>query len=77
MKTLETKFNAIIECEKGQKSKTEIAELYGVPRNTLSGWIKNADSIKKGYAKFGPKRRNMRNVSIYLCNTIFILSTNK
>ena len=24
------------------------------------GWVKKADTIKEGYAKFGPKRRVMR-----------------
>ncbi|XP_053377288.1 uncharacterized protein LOC123545424 [Mercenaria mercenaria] len=34
--------------------------MFDVPKNTLSGWIKKSESIKEGYAKFGPKRRNMR-----------------
>ena len=59
-KPLEVKFNAIIEFEKGQKSKTEIARMFDIPKNTLSGWLKKADSIKEGFAKFGPKRCNMR-----------------
>ena len=60
-KTLEEKYRAILEVEKGQKSKTEIAKMFNVPKNTLSGWVKKAESIKKGFEKFGPKRRNMRN----------------
>ena len=56
-KTLEEKYQAILEVEKDQKSKTE---MFNVPKNTLSGWIKKAESIKEGFEKFGPKRRNMR-----------------
>ena len=46
-KTLETKYNAIIECEKGTKSKTEIARMFNVPNNTLSGWLKKSESVVK------------------------------
>ena len=59
-KTLEEKYAAIIEVEKGQKTKTEIAKMFNIPKNTLTGWVKKADTIKEGYAKFGPKRRVMR-----------------
>ena len=31
--------------------------MFNVPKNTLSGWLKKAESIKEGYAKLGPKRR--------------------
>ena len=30
--------------------------MFNVPKNTLSGLLKKAESIKEGYAKFGPKR---------------------
>lgn len=59
-KTLEDKYLAIMEVEKGQKSKTEIAKMFNIPKNTLSGWIKKSESIKEGYEKFGPKRKLMR-----------------
>ena len=59
-KSMEEKYAAIIECEKGQKSKTEIAKQFNVPLSTLSTWLKNKDSIKEGYQKFGPKRKSMK-----------------
>ena len=59
-KTLEEKYAVITEVEKGQKTKTEIAKMFNIPKNTLTGWVKKAESIKEGYAKFGPKRRVMR-----------------
>jgi hypothetical protein len=37
--------------------------MFDVPKNTLSGWIKKAETIKEGFTKYGPKRRNMRQVS--------------
>ena len=30
--------------------------MFNIPKNTLMGYVKKADSIKEGYAKFGPKR---------------------
>ena len=35
--------------EKGGRTKRTIAAEFGVPPNTLSSWIKNADSIKSAY----------------------------
>ena len=59
-KTLTDKYKAILELEKGNKSKTEIAKMFDVPLNTLSGWIKHADSIKDGHGRFGPKRLSLK-----------------
>ena len=59
-KTLEEKHVAIMEVEKRQKSKTEIAKMFNISKNMLTGLVKNDKSIKEGYAKFGPKRRVMR-----------------
>lgn len=61
-KSLDVKYNAIMEFEKGQKSKSEIAKMFNIPKNTLTGWINKTESIKQGWMKFGPKRRNMREV---------------
>ena len=58
-KTIEEKYAAIIEVEKGQKSKTEIAKIFNIPKNTLTGLVKEADTIKGGYAKVRPKRQVM------------------
>ena len=33
--------------------------MFNIQKNTLMGWVKKADTIKEGYAKFGPKRRVM------------------
>ena len=59
-KSIEEKYAAIIECEKGTRSKTEIARQFNVPASKLSTWIKNKETIKDGYQKFGPKRKSMK-----------------
>lgn len=56
-KMLEEKYEAIFEVEKDQESKSEVTRMFTVPKNTLSGWLKKAESIKEGYAKFGQKQR--------------------
>lgn len=43
-----------MEVEKGVKSKSEIAKMFGVPK------IHCQAGRKEGYLKFGLKRRNMR-----------------
>ena len=58
-KTLEEKYKAILEVEMGQKSETGIAKMFNVPKNSLSGCVKKAESIKEGFEKFGPKRINL------------------
>ena len=47
--TLETKDRAILEVEKGTKTKTQIAKKYGVPANTLSTWLSKAAEYKKAF----------------------------
>ena len=42
---LETKYNAIHEVKKGTQTKKAIADLYKVPPNTLSTWLKTQDKI--------------------------------
>ena len=58
--TFETKYKAISEVEKGQKSKSAIAKEFNIPASTLSTWLKNATAIKESYHKFGPKRKNSK-----------------
>ena len=58
--TFEKKYQAILEVEKGQRPKSAIAKQFNVPASTLSTWLKNADSIKESYLKFGPKRKNAK-----------------
>lgn len=59
-KTIAEKYEAIMEVETGEISKTEVARRFNVPLSTLSGWLKEAASIKEGYIKFGPGRCTMR-----------------
>uniref|UniRef100_A0A8W8JLZ1 HTH psq-type domain-containing protein n=1 Tax=Magallana gigas TaxID=29159 RepID=A0A8W8JLZ1_MAGGI len=60
--TIETKFQAIADVERGIESKAVIAKKYEIPPNTLSTWIKNAQKIKEAYEQstFGPQRKKMR-----------------
>ena len=59
---LERKYNAIHEVKKGTQTKKAIADLYKVPPNTLSTWLKTQDKIIEAYEqqKFGPKRLRLR-----------------
>ena len=59
-KTIAEKYEAVLEVERGERSKTEIARMFSVPLSTLSGWIKEAESIKDGYVRFAPSRCTMR-----------------
>ena len=43
--TIETKFQAVNDVKKGELSKADITKKYGVPRNTISTWLKNVDEI--------------------------------
>lgn len=57
---MKTKYQAVMEVEKGSKSKTDIAKQFGIPTNTLSTWLKSADRIKSSYAEGGPVRKRLR-----------------
>ena len=46
--SINDKYTAILEVEKGQK-KIIVAQKYDIPHNTLSTWMKNAESIKAAY----------------------------
>ena len=64
--TLGTKYKAILEVEKGLKTKTQIAKDFNVPINTLCTWLKKADDYKKAYEthSFGPQNKRMNKVDI-------------
>jgi len=62
VKSIEDKYQARLEVEKATKTKAEIARNLGIPSNTLSTWIKNANKIKDAYlqSSFSPARKRMR-----------------
>ena len=43
-KSIKDKYNALKEVEDG-KTKSQVAAKYGIPKNTLSTWLKNKDKI--------------------------------
>ena len=51
VRSMETKYVAILEVEQGLKSKTQIAKEVGIPQNTLSTWLKRAEQIKAAYVE--------------------------
>ena len=60
---LNTKYRAILMVEQHPtRSKTSIAQEFGVPQNTLSTWLKTKDKLKLAVesAEFGPKSKKMR-----------------
>ena len=59
VKSLETKYQAISEAERGG-SKKAVAEKFGIPPNTLSTWIKNSEKIKAQYWGGGSERKKVR-----------------
>jgi hypothetical protein len=44
-KTIAEKLDIIVEVNKKERSKTEIAQVHGIPLSTLSTYLKNRDSI--------------------------------
>ena len=61
-KTYETKYDAIMEVERGSLSKKQIAEKFGISSSTLSTWLKNAESIRQKVTsgEVGPQRKRDR-----------------
>ena len=59
---IETKYNALSDIQKGDKSRQEIASTYGVSVYTLNGWHRTRDTITEAFEKqeFGPKGKKMR-----------------
>ena len=56
-KTIEEKYLTILEVEKGELSKTEIAKKHKLAQSTLTGWVKDSESIKAARGKFISGRR--------------------
>ncbi|XP_052782508.1 uncharacterized protein LOC128218829 [Mya arenaria] len=59
-KTIEVKFNALLEVERGVKTKAQIARELNINSSTLSTWLKNTAAIKEGFRNFSPKRKTMK-----------------
>ncbi|XP_069108303.1 tigger transposable element-derived protein 4-like [Argopecten irradians] len=62
VKSIETKYEAILAVERGNRRKSDIAKDFGIPSNTLSSWLKCADKIKNAFlnSTYGPARKKMR-----------------
>ncbi|XP_033728149.1 tigger transposable element-derived protein 4-like [Pecten maximus] len=62
VKSIETKYEAILAVERGNRRKSDIAKDFGIPSNTLSSWLKCADKIKNAFlnSTYGPERKKMR-----------------
>jgi transposase-like protein len=60
--SVETKYAAIVEAEKGSKSKCDIAKDFNIPPSTLSTWLKQSDKIKAAMqtSDFSHARKRMR-----------------
>ena len=59
-KSIKDKYNALKEVEDG-KTKSQVAANYGVPKNTLSTWLKNKDKIFEATKKgSNSKRQQLR-----------------
>ena len=61
-KSLEMKYEVLMEVEKGSRSKKKIADHYGLAQSTLSTWLKKADDIKNAFLNgdFSAKRKKLR-----------------
>ena len=49
-KSVKDKYSALKEVEDG-KTKSQVAAKYGIPKNTLSTWLKNKDKIFEAMKK--------------------------
>ena len=59
-KSIIDKYQALKEVEEG-KSKLQVAAKYGIPKNTLSTWMKNKDKIFQAAKKgMNTKRQRLR-----------------
>ena len=58
-KTIEQKYAAILDLEKGALSKTEMARKLQVGQSTITGWVKGSEAIKTAYRDFisGKRKR--------------------
>lgn len=60
VQAIETKYEAIVAVEKGEKTKTAIVEQYSVPLNTLSTWLKNKEKIMNAFQEFNPTQKKTK-----------------
>ena len=62
LQSIENKYLAIKEVENGANRK-DVCEKFSVKHNTLSGWMKDAETIKKNYldCNCAPKQKKMKN----------------
>ena len=58
-KSIKEKYSALKEVEEG-KSKSKVALKYGIPKNTLSTWIKNKSEIFEAMMKQGNNSKHQR-----------------
>ena len=59
-KSIKDKYSALKEVEDG-KTKSQVAAKYGIPKNTLSTWLKNKDKIFEATKKgSNSKRQRLR-----------------
>ena len=56
---LELKYKALLDLEKGKTNK-EVAQLFGVPANTLSTWKKNKDKIFQVFQQGSSKTKRVK-----------------
>lgn len=61
VKTIDTKYRAIMEVEEGEKSKSTIAKDLCLPLNTLFTWLKKKkQSIINAYQQFSQREKNTK-----------------
>ena len=58
-KTLKEKCNILSHIEKGLTNK-EAADKFGVPKNTISTWIKNKEKFFQALEESAPSTKNLR-----------------
>ena len=60
-KSLEMKYEVLMEVEKDSRSKKQISDHYGLAQSTLSTWLKKADGIKNAFLNgdFSAKRKKL------------------
>ena len=65
LQSTENKYFAIKEVENGANRK-DVCEKISMKHNTLSGWMKNAEAIKKNYldCNCAPKQKKMKNANL-------------
>ena len=62
VKTLAEKCQALRDLENGISNKN-VAEKYGVPKKTVSTWLKNKEKLFTALEKFSNKRKKVREIN--------------